>query len=233
MRTSIASLVIAGLAIIGTPMATSFAAGSAAERCARNAENGDVPSCRQAVRNNPGDLASRRNLAHSLALISHYNEAIGIYRAIVAERPNDPRAHYDLAGLLGAIRLYEEAVAPIEQVLRLQPENILAHHAAAVIYTQVGRIKDSVAVTLQAAEKGDSTSMYEMSLFYQDGGVVKADPDKAFHWAKQAAERDHVAAMQFMSEIYLEGLLGQTRDTGKAIEWARRGRESGGITPKN
>ncbi len=233
MRAYLASLAIAGLVMIGSPIAASAMAGTAAQRCAGNAENGDVPSCRQAVRDDPGDLASRRNLAHSLALVSDFMAAIQIYRAIAAERPNDPRAHYDLAGLLGAIRLFEDAVAPIEHVLRLQPDNILAHQAAAVIYAQVGRMKDSVAVTLRAAEKGDSTSMYEMSLFYQDGRVVKTDPDKAFHWARQAAEQNHVAAMQFMSEIYLEGLFGQTPNTEKAIEWARRSREiSGGISEK-
>ena len=37
----------------------------AAQRCARFAVEGDVESCQLAVRENPGDLQSRRNLARS------------------------------------------------------------------------------------------------------------------------------------------------------------------------
>lgn len=193
-----------------------------AAQCAREAYSGDVVACRRALIEQPGDLEIRRNLAHGLAILADFPAAVRIHRGIVKERPNDPRAHYDLAGLLGAIRRYAEAAAPIEAAIRLQPDNLLAYQAAAIIYAQIGRINDAVTVTNRAAALGDTAAMYEMSLYLQDGIGVPASDEKAFYWASLAAERDHVAAMQLMSEIYLEGLLGQERDLPKALDWARR-----------
>jgi TPR repeat protein len=220
MPSVIALIVIGGIAAVlwGPPAA----AQSLATQCARNAGQGDIRACRQALAQQPGDLALRRHLAHSLAIMADYQAAIGVLRNIATERPNDPRAHFDLAGLLGAIRRYAEAAPPIEAAIRLDPENILAYQAAAVIYAQIGRMKDAVAITNRAAARGDTASMYEMSLYYQDGVGVRVNNEKAFYWARQAAERDHVAAMQRMSAIYLNGLLDQKRAPEKAIEWAQR-----------
>ena len=220
MPSVIALIAFAGLAAV--LWVAPAGAQSLAAQCARNAGNGNVEACRQALAEQPGDLTLRRHLAHSLAILANYPAAITVLRGIVAERPNDPQAHYDLAGLLGAIRRYTEAAAPIEAAIRLQPDNILAYQAAAVIYAQIGRMKDSVAITNRAAVLGDTASMYEMSLYYQDGIGVSASTEKAFYWTRRAAERDHVAAMQLMSAIYLEGLLGQPRDQKKAVEWAQR-----------
>ena len=223
----------AAVAILAIWTGTAAVASSetAAQRCARNADNGDVATCILAVRENPNDLQSRRNLARSYSTTANYRAAIRVYREIAAERPSDPQSHFDLAGLFGAIRRYQDAVEPIETVLRLQPENILAHQAAAVIYAQLGRMKDSVAVTHKAAEREDSTSMYEMSLYFQDGIGVKANQEKAFYWAEKAASMNHVAAIQLMTETYLEGLFGQEPDNDRAIEWARRVRELIGAKP--
>jgi TPR repeat protein len=220
MPSVIALIVIGGIAAV--LWVVPAGAQSLAAQCARNAGQGDIRACRQALAEQPGDLALRRHLAHSLTIMADYQAAIGVLRDIAKERPNDPRAHYDLAGLLGAIRRYEEAAAPIETAIRLDPENILAYQAAAVIYAQIGRMKDAVAITNRAAARGDTASMYEMSLYYQDGIGVPANNEKAVYWARQAAEGDHVAAMQRMSAIYLEGILGQKRDPEKAAEWAQR-----------
>ena len=220
----IALIAIACFTFAATLGAPAARAESLAAQCARNAGGGDVETCRRALAEQPGDLDLRRLLAHSLTIDSNYPAAIQIYQDIVKERPNDPRAHYDLAGLFGTIRRYEEAVAPIEAAIRLRPDNILAYQAAAVIYAQTGRLKESVAITNRAAELGDTASMYEMSLYLQDGVGVPASDEKAFYWTRRAAEGNHVAAMQLMSEIYLEGLLGQPRDQKKFFEWARRAR---------
>lgn len=230
MPSVITLITFAGLAaVLWVAPAT---AQSLAAQCARNVGNGDVGVCRRALAEQPGDLSLRRHLAHGLAILANYPAAIEVLRGIVAERPNDPQAHYDLAGLLGAIRRYTEAAAPIEAAIRLQPDNVLAYQAAAVIYAQIGRLKDSVAITSRAAALGDTTSMYEMSLYYQDGIGVPANTEKAFYWTRRAAKRDHVAAMQLMSEIYLEGLLGQPRDQEKAVEWAQRVRAKSGWAGK-
>ena len=215
MPSVITLITFAGLAaVLWVAPAT---AQSLAAQCARNAGNGDVGVCRRALAEQPGDLSLRRHLAHGLAILANYPAAIEVLRGIVAERPNDPQS---------------QAAAPIEAAIRLQPDNILAYQAAAVIYAQIGRLKDSVAITSRAAALGDTTSMYEMSLYYQDGIGVPANTEKAFYWTRRAAKRDHVAAMQLMSEIYLEGLLGQPRDQEKAVEWAQRVRAKSGWAGK-
>jgi TPR repeat protein len=198
----------------------------AAAQCVREANDGNIAACERATAEHPQDSALRRKLALSMIVAGAAERAIDVYREAMRLAPDDAEAHYDLAVALGTLNRFPEAVAPIERALALQPDEPRYERLADIVYGRVGAHDKLFRVTLREAEQGDRIAMYEVALLYAEGTGVKADDAQALGWMKRAAERAHVAAMDRLVEVYLEGKLGQRIDPAEAERWARKAREA-------
>lgn len=229
MRHGFARWMVMAATALAVPVmaaAPATAAPTSAELCARRAKEGDVKVCERAVTENPDDAAVWRNMATAWMEVGDYASAVEAFSEIATRAPDDLRVQYDYAAMLGFVRRYADAVAPIETVLRAQPENIAALRLAAMIYHQIEREPDSFRSTLRAAVLGDRLAMFDMIWHYENGQGVAADRRAAFMWTRRAAEAGHIAAMDAMVEIYLEGGYGEAPDDSKAEAWATRARDA-------
>ncbi len=194
--------------------------------CASGAKKGDVVVCARAVDQSPNDVQTRWDYARALYVAGQYDPAIEQYRAAAAIAPDSPRAHFELAGSLASLKRYGEAVEPIQYAMRLKSDDIMIYRVAAIVFRQVGWPQLALDANIHSAKLGDRLAIYELSQMYSLGIGVERDPDKAVKWLTKAAESGHVAAMDQMVRVYLQGELGQNVDHDKAEQWAQRARNA-------
>ncbi len=197
---------------------------SLAERCAAGVARGDVGTCAAAVHAAPRDTAIRRLYAQSLAKAADYDGAVREYGEITRLAPDDGRAFYEYAWMLAFVRRYADAVEPIERSMELQPTHIESIRAATIIYQLTKRYGDALRVSLAGARLGDSISMFDLFDCYVEGRGTAKDENQAFQWLLKAAETGHVTAMDRLVDVFLNGGLGHSPDSGKAEEWATKAR---------
>jgi TPR repeat protein len=185
-----------------------------------------VEVCAAAAKAHPGDEALQRRLAYLYVEIDRYDRAIETLTAMVKRWPGHWQPHYDLAQIYAFVRGYAAAVAPIEKAIALRPKDRQSLMLAAVIYSSLKRETEAFHAALRAAELGDRVAMYLVSYHYEEGLGVAADPAKAGRWLLRAAEAGHVAAMDRVTELYLEGGLGIQADDRQAELWATRARRA-------
>lgn len=220
MRISVLTAIAGGL--LAVPALAQEA--SLAARCAAGAVQADFRTCAAAVAASPADPALRRLYAQSLARAADYEGAIGQYREITRLTPGDGRAHYEFAWMLAFARRYADAVEPIEQSMRLQPQHAESFRAATIIYQIIKRPDDVFRVALAGARLGDAIAMFDTFDCYAEGRGTAKDEGQAFFWLEKAAEAGHVAAMDRLAELYLNGELGRAPDARKAEDWATKAR---------
>jgi TPR repeat protein len=215
---------IAAAAVLGLLAAPAAAEDSLAARCAAGAPQGDFRTCAAAVEAAPSDVPLRRLYAQSLARAADYDGSIRQYREITRLTPADGRAHYEHAWMLAFVRRYTEAAEPIEQAMRLRPEHVETFRAATIIYQMMKRPQDVLRVSLAGAKLGDSIAMFDAYDCYAQGMGTAKDDAQAFYWLEKAADSGHVAAMDRLVEIFLNGGLGRPPDPKKAEDWATKAR---------
>ena len=212
-------------ALLASAVATpGFAQSSLAESCAAGVPRGDFRTCAAAVAAAPHDAAVRRLYAQSLAKAADYDGAVRQYGEITRLAPGDGRAYYEYAWMLAFVRRYADAVEPIERSMMLQPAHIESIRAATIIYQLTKRHADVLRVALAGARLGDSVSMFDLFDLYAEGRGMAKDETQAFVWLEKAAETGHVAAMDRLADVFLNGGLGRAPDAGKAEEWATKAR---------
>lgn len=194
-----------------------------AKRCALAATQGNnVEVCRAALKQNPRDVGILRSLARAQIETGSFEDAVKTYERVVALSPEDAKAHEDLAGTLGFIRQYERAAREMERALSLRPARAADFRTLAIMYVFLNNPGRAVEMNHRAAELGDPIAMYDLRQFYRDGFGVSKDLDTALAWTERAAQAGHLGAMALLTDIYLEGLYGQTADEAKALHWAQR-----------
>jgi AAA+ superfamily predicted ATPase len=82
---------------------------------------------REAVRLSPDNVALRSHLASTLARVGQHDEAISLWRAVVAETPNDSTALIELGESYIALDRPEEAAARFSEALRIDAGLARAH----------------------------------------------------------------------------------------------------------
>lgn len=91
-----------------------------------------------------GYLGSRRSVEgdRNLAAIAfedgHYEEAVEMYRQLLAETPEESAVQTSLAGALGALGRFDEALVHLDAALEQDPLNVEAYHNRAVVYERRG-----------------------------------------------------------------------------------------------
>ena len=211
-------------AVCAALAAPAWAEETLAARCAAAAPKGDFRTCAAAVEAAPSDPALRRLYAQSLARAADYDGSIRQYHEITRLTPSDGRAFYEYAWMLAFVRRYADAVDPIEQSMRLRPGHVESFRAATIIYQIIKRPEDVYRVSLAGAKLGDSIAMFDTYDCYAHGRGTAKDEAQAFFWLEKAAEAGHVLAMDRLADIFLNGGLGRSPDSGKAEEWATKAR---------
>lgn len=198
------------------------AADELTEDCGRGAVNGGVEACERAVTAHPEDTKVLGNLALARFTSGAYMEGIRTYEQVVEATPNDPIAHYDLGVALATLNMNLEAEAPLRRAVELKTDYVAAWQVLAIVRELRGDFAGALRATLAAAELGAVGQMYDAGEMYAAGLGAPADPALAITWITRAAERDHIGAMRRLAEIYLDGDLGVTPDSDRAIVWLRR-----------
>ena len=176
--------------------------------------------------NEPAGLVEMRALAKNLVETGLYDQAVEAHREIIRFTPNQAQSHYDLAATLTFLRLYDEAIEPISAAERLDPRDPRYPKLAALIFFALKHHSDAANASRRGAELGDIQAMFTLSGMYQRGLGVPVDHAQAMHWTLQAAEGGHLGAMDFVIQIYTEGLLGQDKDLELAEIWRQRLRKA-------
>lgn len=88
--------------------------------------------------------AGDRNVAASLFRQGRVEEAVELYRKLVAEDPGDASLRTSLAGALGSLGRYDEAREQLEKGLDLDPLSAEGRHNLAVIHERTGRSSAAV-----------------------------------------------------------------------------------------
>ena len=210
-----------GITVLFVPV---LSANAAVDVCDQVDTLTKLEACRTEVQKHPSNADLQQKLGDAMVYLGDYDGAAVAYREITKVRQENAAAYLQLAGTLAFVQRYSEAVDPIEAAMRLDPANIPAFRAAAIIYHQARRNEDMVRVTIRAAELGDAISMYDLIAYYRDGYGVAQSGDRAFIWAKRAADAGHLKALSYMVRVHLEGLLDQPVDDAKATAWAKRER---------
>ena len=78
----------------------------------------------------------------------------------------------------------------------------------------------------QAADEGDSTSMYNLGVSYETGLGVEKDYAEAAAWYGKAAEKGDIKACRRMGKFYRDG-IGVTADRIKSVVWYLKAAEQG------
>jgi TPR repeat protein len=195
-------------------------------RCIAEAESGNHRLCEQAVRAAPNDLRVRRAFARALLIGGAENRAVLEYDEVARRAPNDPQAHFDLAATLGALNYYEDAERPLERALALKPDYEDAHRLAVLMNERLRRWERALRHSLRLAESGDTAAMHDVSLAYELGRGAPQSHATALLWLERAGEGGHVGALDRLTNIYLEGLLGVAADERAALAWAANARRA-------
>lgn len=126
------------------------------ERIVREDQNfaAAVKDYEQAAAAQPNRLIFRHNLAHSLARLGRYPEAIAHYRALVIERPDAAGLRAELGATLMATGDLTGAVAEYELLVKQMPDEPEANLRLGVLYQQAGRTTDAIARLEKVARLG-------------------------------------------------------------------------------
>jgi tetratricopeptide (TPR) repeat protein len=91
----------------------------------------------------PKPAGDRLGRARDLVELGRVEEAIALYREILADNPNSLKAHNNLGVLFDVLGRHEAAVEHFQEAQRIEPENVevLTNHAAAL--TALGRFEES------------------------------------------------------------------------------------------
>jgi TPR repeat protein len=78
----------------------------------------------------------------------------------------------------------------------------------------------------------DPTELYNLGRKYFNGDGVAKDDEKAFEYFRDAAERGHASAQNWLGFMYDRG-RGVVQDDAKAVEWYRKSAEQGNAHAQN
>lgn len=91
-------------------------------------------------------------------------------------------------------------------------------------YEKIKRTDKMIEWYIRGMEGGDSTSVYNLALSYEDGNGVAKDEEKAFELFNKAAELGRTDAKRNVGRCYFYG-IGTPEDKTKALEWFRKAAE--------
>ena len=78
-----------------------------------------------------------------------------------------------------------------------------------------------------AADQGDADGAYGLAKLYASGEAEEKDLEKAVKWYQEAAEKDHLMALEVLATAYLKGELGLQPDKSLAKGLLERAAELG------
>ncbi len=125
--------------------------------------SGDFPTAvhnlQAALQISPKDVRIRGRLGEALAAAGLHEDALEVFRKILADKPDDIHALSGLAGSLLTLRRPEEAVAALRQASEFDPSNPELPIRLAEVFLQSGdgdQARSEMARSLQMANPGDA-----------------------------------------------------------------------------
>lgn len=105
----------------------------------------------------------------------------------------------------------------VDQMKRF-PERIGTICYNAYIVEKAGLHEEGVRFYEECAKRGSTSAMIQMSIYYDQGVVVKQDAKQAALWLKRAAEAGHSWAQHHYGQRLIDG-KGVTRDVEQGRVW--------------
>lgn len=151
--------------------------------------------------------AGQRNLAAINFEAGKLEQALDLYRRLVAETPDDAGLRTSLAGTLGALGRYDEALAEIKTALAADPLNIEAYHNRGVIQERHGQPAAAVesyrtALRYEPGYEPSRRALTRLGAPAQPAPRLTGNDQQALVLAERAAEAarrgDYPAAMSHL-----------------------------------
>jgi tetratricopeptide (TPR) repeat protein len=212
--------------ILALGLATTARAVTPAERCAAEWPSGVTDSCEEAVTEDPQNLESWTYLARAYLVIGADRGALKALRSITIITPDDPLAHFNYGATAGTLRRYEIAVEELRRALEIKPDYVEAEIVLSIALEKLGRFEEAVEAKRRAARLGDDSSMFEITEAFAAGVTDSVSEGEARTWIERAANMGHIGAIEWMVDVYHEGLLGEQADPVKAQQWRQRLRDA-------
>ena len=108
----------------------------------------------------------------------------------------------------------------------LKPDFVEAEIVLSIALEMLGRFEEAVEAKRRAAALGDDGAMFELTEAFAAGVTEKVSEGEARTWIERAADMGHIGAIEWMVDVYREGLLGEQADPDKAQQWRRRLRDA-------
>ena len=119
--------------------------------------------CRRASLLEPNEVSHAVNFGAALVQAKRYEEAVGLFRKLLAIQPDHATARANLATALYQLKLFSEAKTEFRWLTEKQPESAAAHYFLAIIHDHLDEYLDAMANYLQFLKLADpETSKLEI-----------------------------------------------------------------------
>lgn len=204
--------------------ADSETAAEAVIRCRANAGVDAIANCQRASDAEPQDRSLQRALGAAQVRWGDPDAALAVFRSLAESAPQNADAQYDYAAMAGFTARWDEARRAVDVAVALRGTHLPTLRLAVLVNEAVGDRTKSFGFASRGADLGDPVALYDVAVAYREGRGTATDPARCVQFLERAAAAGHVGAMQDLSEVFLEGLLGQRADSRRAEEWAAAAR---------
>ena len=101
--------------------------------------------CRRASILEPNEVSHAVNFGAAMVQTKRYEEAVGLFRKLLAVAPEHASAHANLATALFQLKLYPEAKVEFRWLTEKQPDSPAAHYFLAIVHDQLEEYLDAMA----------------------------------------------------------------------------------------
>ncbi|GGA64578.1 hypothetical protein GCM10011507_15250 [Edaphobacter acidisoli] len=144
-----------------------------------------IAAYRRALDQDPDNLDTERSLANSLLDDGQLNEALKLFKTIVASEPQDAQSQIHISEIQRQQGHYDDALATLEKAKPLVHDSLELSYNEALIYDALGRYDESIAVLTKlvddsAHEDGKYTDQEKSNraLFLERMGIVYREENK-------------------------------------------------------
>jgi arylsulfatase A-like enzyme/Tfp pilus assembly protein PilF len=175
---------------------------------------GALPGLEKLARANPNAPVFQATYARALKDTGRTQQAVTLYRRLVARWPDDSAMYHDLAVAAAAEGMTAEASRAEQASLALQPSNAAASNGLGLLLIESGRPRDAVTAFERAVQDDPSNAVFWTNLgnARRDAG----DPGRAEEAYRRALENDPRSADAANG---MGVLLVQQHRAADAIRW--------------
>lgn len=191
-----------------------------------------ISLCRQAIAENPTDLASYAYLARALVKADRNQEAFDLLQPLRESGSEAVEAYLGVMYEYGYGTKQDDAEAAVWYRKAAEQGNATAEDNLGILYENARGVLQSYAEAAswyrKAADQGLSSAQNHLGNMYYQGHGVTQDYTEAASWFRKAADQGNVDAQSELAAMYYNG-QGVPQDYTEAVHWYRRAGDQGNV----